>query len=82
MSNWNRWKLKRTCGTPTKNYIGDNGLLLKSGRILKLNGEKYQFVLLDNGAVGVVYGYGDFSFGLNLEIINHQGWEVVFNKES
>lgn len=75
MPYWKKWKLVRTDGTPTKDYIGQNGLTLKTGRVKILKGEKYEFVLLESGAVGILYGFGDY-YGPFFEIIDHKGWEV------
>jgi hypothetical protein len=75
---WNRWKLKTKCGTPTKNYIGQNGLKLKDGRVLNLKDKKYDFVLFTNGAIAVIYNGGFYEQNI-VEIIDHKDWEVVFN---
>jgi hypothetical protein len=77
---WSRWKLVRQCGTPTKDYIGQNGIRLKCGELKKFSkGEKYEFVLLQGWAVGVLYGF-DQIYGPYFEVINHQGWEVRFDE--
>lgn len=74
---WNKWKLVRQDGTPTKDYIGQNGLLLKSGRTINLKDRKYSFLLYENGAVAVQYGYGEW-YGPWTDVIDHRGWEIKF----
>lgn len=74
---WHKWKLVRLDGTPTKDYIGQNGLLLKNGQTLDLKDRKYSFLLYENGAVAVQWGYGEW-YGPWTEVINHSGWDVRF----
>lgn len=74
---WKKWKLVRTDGTPTKDYLGKNGMLMKDGSVASLRGVKYEFVLLENGAVGLLWGFGQF-YGPFFGVIDHKGWEVEF----
>jgi hypothetical protein len=74
---WKKWKLVRSCGTPTKDYLGQNGMLMKDGSIAQLKNVKYEFVLMENGAVGLLWGFGQF-YGPFFGIIDHRGWEVQF----
>lgn len=80
---WHRWKLVRTDGTPTKDFIESNQLLFKSGssyNSLYYKEDKYEFVLLQSGAVGFIYGFKEF-YGPFFEIIDHKGWGVKFNAD-
>lgn len=70
---WKRWKLVRDGGIPIKDYIGQNGLRLKNGRVLDLKGLKYSFALLENGAVMVLWEQDGLQFH---EVISHSGWDV------
>lgn len=74
---WKKWKLVRSDGTPTKEYIEKNGLALKNGTTLKLKDKKYSFMIYENGAVAVQWGYGEW-YGPWTEVINHKGWEIKF----
>ena len=75
MMYWKKWKLVRTDGTPTKDFIGQNNVLLKSGFLPNLKDTKYEFVLLENGAVGLLWGFGEY-YGPFFGVIDHKGWEV------
>jgi hypothetical protein len=80
MMYWKKWKLVRTDGTPTKDFIGTGQLKFKNGNFYNHSyyiQDKYQLVLLDNGAVGILYGFRS-QYGSFFEVIDHKGWEVEF----
>lgn len=77
---WKRWKLVRTDGSLTKEFIASGQLKFKNGEFYNhkfYSDSKYQLVLLDNGAVGILYGFKDF-YGPFFNVIDHKGWEVQF----
>ena len=76
---WNRWKLKIKGVESLKEHIGKNGIKLKSGTTLSLAEKKYEFVLLQSGAIGILWGFGEF-YGPFFEIIDPKGMEIVFNE--
>ena len=71
VSMWHKWKLVRLDGTPTKDYIGQNG------QTLDLKDRKYSFLLYENGAVAVQWSYGEW-YGPWTEVIDRWGWELKF----
>ena len=80
MKYWKKWKLVRTDGTPTKDFIGRGELKLKNGDFYNSGFyNKYQLVLLDNGAIGILYGF-ESQYGPFFNVIDHKGWEVEFKE--
>ena len=80
MMYWKKWKLVRTDGALTKEFIASGQLKFKDGKAFNPSyyvDSKYQLVLLDNGAVGILYGFKEW-YGPFFEVIDHKGWEVQF----